>query len=121
MQGKACVFNRTISRAKSLASRYKFRWSSLGRESIGRLEENSDLIIQATTVGLNATIAGPDTDPLFFYNFTGKEAVYDLIYTPEVTPILARAKKAGCRVANGRSMLNYQAFEQFSLFTGVTY
>jgi 3-dehydroquinate dehydratase/shikimate dehydrogenase len=120
-KGKASVLNRTISRAKSLAARYGFRWSSLGRESIGLLEEYGDLIIQATTVGLNATVAGPDTDPLFFYNFNGKEAIYDLIYTPEVTPILARAKKAGCRVSNGRSMLNYQAFEQFSLFTGVTY
>ncbi|MDR3312207.1 MAG: type I 3-dehydroquinate dehydratase [Spirochaetaceae bacterium] len=121
LHGKACVFNRTAARAKKLAGLYKFRFASLGPESIRLLGEYNDLIIQATSVGLDAVQAGPGTDPLYFYLFNGKEAVYDIIYTPELTPLLARAQSAGCRISNGRSMLHYQAYEQFKLFTGETY
>ena len=47
--------------------------------------------------------------------------VYDIIYKPEETPIMLRAKAAGCKVENGYSMLKYQGYKQFSLFTGVEY
>jgi 3-dehydroquinate dehydratase/shikimate dehydrogenase len=120
LKGKACIFNRTVARAKKIALQYHFKWASLGAESNAALEAHSDLIIQTTSVGMKG-VEGPDSDPLYFYLFTGKEAVYDIIYTPEVTPLLARAKKAGCKTSNGRSMLNYQAFEQFHIFTGETY
>ena len=48
-------------------------------------------------------------DPIPDYVFSGREAVYDLVYLPEVTPLMARAKAAGCRVENGLSMLMAQA------------
>ncbi len=48
-------------------------------------------------------------DPIPDYVFSGREAVYDLVYQPEVTPLMARAKAAGCRVENGLSMLMAQA------------
>jgi hypothetical protein len=119
LRGRACIFNRTVTRAKKLASLYKFKAASLGVESAGLLEKYSDVIIQATSVGLDAE--DPGADPLSFYLFSGKDAVYDSIYTPEKTPLLQRAEKAGCKTANGRSMMNYQAYEQFKLFTGETY
>ena len=34
--------------------------------------------------------------------------VYDTIYQPPVTPLLALAAQAGCRTANGLSMLLHQ-------------
>ena len=57
-----------------------------------------DILVNATPV-----------DPIPDYKFTGREIVYDLRYVPEVTPLMARAAKAGCRVENGFSMLRAQA------------
>jgi 3-dehydroquinate dehydratase/shikimate dehydrogenase len=122
MRGKACIFNRTGTKAKLLASDYGFHWSTLGPESLLMFEQYSDIIIQTTSVGMGASLpATKDNDPLFFYNFTGLEAVYDVIYDPEKTPMLVRAEEAGCRICNGYTMLQYQAYQQFSLFTGVDY
>ena len=62
-----------------------------------------------------------ENDPLYFYDFSGKEMLFDIVYVPAVTPVMARASKAGCKVCNGYDMLRYQAYEQFRLFTGVEY
>jgi 3-dehydroquinate dehydratase/shikimate dehydrogenase len=57
-------------------------------------------------------------DPLEAYTFSGREAVMDLIYLPEVTPFLNRAAAAGCRVLNGYDMLVRQARYQYAEFMG---
>jgi len=64
-----------------------------------------DLIVNATPV-----------DPIPEYAFTGKESVYDLVYVPDETPLMARARAAGCRVENGLSMLVAQARAQRKLW-----
>jgi len=45
-------------------------------------------------------------------------AVYDVIYNPRRTRLLARAKACGCRTSNGLSMLLYQGAEAFRIWTG---
>ncbi len=116
--GKACVFNRTTDKARELATKYNFKWASLDAGNRILLESYSDVIIQTTNVGM-----APDTDhdPIDFYSFNGHEAVYDVIYHPERTRMLRRAEKAGCRVCNGYTMLQYQAYLQYRLFTGAEY
>ena len=71
------------------------------------LEPGFDLIVNATPV-----------DPIPDYVFTGRELVYDLRYEPAETPLMARARAAGCRVENGFSMLEAQARLQRKLFFG---
>jgi 3-dehydroquinate dehydratase/shikimate dehydrogenase len=112
------VFNRTTDKARELASKYGFKWATLDAGSRITLENFSDVIIQTTNVGMS-----PDTDadPVDFYSFSGHEAVYDVIYHPEKTRMLKRAEKAGCKICNGYSMLKYQAYLQYELFTGVKY
>jgi 3-dehydroquinate dehydratase/shikimate dehydrogenase len=122
LKGTACVFNRTAIKAKKIAELYGFKWAALDAESFKLLEKYSGLIIQTTSKGMGAAgVSDYDNDPLMFYDFNGKEALYDIIYTPEVTPVMARAAAAGCKVANGYSMLKYQGHEQFLLFTGENY
>lgn len=117
---KACVFNRTISKAKLIAEQYGFAYASLGPESLKILGDYSNIIIQTTTKGMSATdSSNQDNDPLWFYGFSGKEKVMDIVYTPEITPIMARAHSQGCKVQNGYKMLLYQAEKQFELFTNV--
>jgi len=62
--------------------------------------------------GFDVIVNATPVDPIPDYEFTGRELVYDLVYVPEVTPIMARAAAAGCRVENGFSMLQAQAAEQ---------
>ena len=140
LRGKACIFNRTVSKARRLAEQFGFKYAPLEPASNDMLEIYSDLIIQTTSVGMNykkeaqsenpterywmddalesKTI--PENDPIYFYKFRGHEAVYDVVYHPEKTPLLERAENAGCRTSNGHKMLEFQAVRQFELFTGRT-
>ena len=69
------------------------------------LAQGFDLIVNATPV-----------DPIPEYEFTGRELVYDLRYEPAETPLMARARAAGCKVENGFSMLQAQARLQREFF-----
>ena len=85
-------------------------------ESIEQLNiKNNDLLINATPVGLKGT------DPcLISENMLGRGLfVYDLIYNPSETKLLALAKKMGARTSNGLGMLQYQGALSFQYFTGV--
>ncbi|MBS7242207.1 type I 3-dehydroquinate dehydratase [Treponema sp.] len=120
--GKACVFNRTLGKAKALAEKYDFEYGPLSAEGGKLLRKYSDIIIQTTSKGMHCKeSSNAENDPLFFYEFSGKEILFDIIYMPEVTPVMARAKAAGCHVCNGYYMLRYQGYKQFELFTGDEY
>ena len=120
---EVCIFNRTIDKARKIANLYGFKFANFGIGAYALLEEYSNIIIQTTSIGMgwDSTIDKIGGDPLEFFTFSGKEKIYDLIYYPEKTPLLERAEKAGCKIANGRSMLKYQAYDQFRIFTGVPY
>jgi 3-dehydroquinate dehydratase/shikimate dehydrogenase len=120
--GKACVFNRTPMRAKSVADMFGFEYAMLSVDAIPLIEKYSDIVIQTTSVGMNSTEpSNSQNNPLYFYRRTGNEILFDIIYTPKVTPIMERAMAAGCKVCNGETMLKYQGYEQFKIFTGVDY
>lgn len=122
LRGKACVFNRTVEKAAELAEKYHFKYSALNADAVSLLKKYSSIIIQTTSRGMNSS--GPyneKDDPIWFYNFSGKEILFDIVYVPEVTPVMGRAAEAGCRVCNGYDMLRYQGYRQFELFTGKKY
>ncbi|MDX9898247.1 MAG: type I 3-dehydroquinate dehydratase [Spirochaetia bacterium] len=114
----ACVINRNMSKAKHLANRYGFEWSGMTERAADLMERYNDLIVQTTSVGLEG---GQQGDPIEWYEFSGKEALYETIYSPTETQVMRRAKLCGCRVSNGLGMLKAQAEAQFSLFTGINY
>jgi len=115
---KACVINRNMSKAKHLAESYGFEWSGMTERAADLMERYNDLIVQTTSVGLEGGQAG---DPIEWYEFSGREALYETIYSPTETDVMRRAKAAGCRVSNGLGMLQAQAEAQFSLFSGMDY
>lgn len=122
LKGKACIFNRTLSRAQEIANLYGFKSAKLCSENLDIIKKYNDIFIQTTSVGMNSSDpSNQDNDPLYFYDFSGKEKVFDIVYVPAVTPIMARAAKAGCKVSNGYDMLRYQGYEQFRLFTDNDY
>jgi 3-dehydroquinate dehydratase/shikimate dehydrogenase len=115
MGGKALILNRTAHRAKNVASLYNFRWGGLDNQGIDLMYKYNDIIIQTSSAGMEGY---DESDPLELYNFTGKEAVMDLIYTPAQTPFLKRAAAAGCRTLNGYDMVIRQACLQYNNFFG---
>jgi 3-dehydroquinate dehydratase / shikimate dehydrogenase len=73
-----------------------------------------DVLVNATPVGTRpATDASPLPDG---FPFDGR-LVYDLIYNPPVTRLLADATAAGCRTIGGLDMLVAQAQAQFEWWT----
>jgi len=68
------------------------------------------------TAGFDVIVNATPVDPIPEYAFTGREMVYDLVYVPAETPLMARARAAGCRVENGLSMLVAQAAGQRQLY-----
>ncbi len=115
---KVVVLGRTPDKAQALAADFGAEWAPLGPESRLIVEEHSDIIAQTTSVGMGDT---EGQDPLEWYDFTGNEIAYEIIYVPQWTAFLKRAKDAGCRVLFGEDMLVNQAFGQFRRFTGMEY
>jgi 3-dehydroquinate dehydratase/shikimate dehydrogenase len=72
-----------------------------------------DLLVNATTLG-SSVLPG---NPMAGGELTGR-LVYDLVYTPEETALLAEARRQGCDTIGGMEMLIAQAERQFELWTG---
>jgi 3-dehydroquinate dehydratase/shikimate dehydrogenase len=69
---------------------------------------------------INATPAGSLSQPVNPMEGTplDGEIVFDLVYAPVMTPLLAAAQREGCMTIGGLEMLVAQAERQFELWTG---
>lgn len=111
------IFNRTESRAAALADELGGHGYSLEKLKAEMDEGKSyDFLVQTSSVGMHGA-EGP-ANPVPFYKFTGRELVYDIIYTPPVTDLMQKAADAGAQTLGGMPMLQEQARAQFRLFTG---
>jgi shikimate dehydrogenase len=73
------------------------------------------LVINATSAGLHAGNASP----FDLRNPPRPSGVYDMIYNPPETPLLAQARELGLPHANGLSMLVHQGAKSLEIWTGV--
>ena len=116
-EGVARLFlvNRTASKAEDIATEIRARH---GRTAVtmGYPTGTIDLVLNATSLGLKNEDALP-FDPEKF-RLMQASAAYDMVYRPAVTPFLAAAKTAGCRVANGLGMLLYQGAKALEIWSG---
>jgi shikimate dehydrogenase len=107
------VLNRTETRIKSLAEMLDVETAG-GLDKIDIIAE-ADILVNATSVGM-----WPETDvslvPAELLH--GGLTVFDTVYNPKDTRLLAEARDKGCAVVYGYKMLLYQAAVQFELFTG---
>ncbi|MFA6363751.1 shikimate dehydrogenase [Methanoregula sp.] len=105
------VLNRTQQKAQALAERFGCRWKAW--DAFDGI--NPDLVVNATSIGMQ-----PDTkSPLRDDQLKKEMTVFDLVYTPPVTPLVAAAQKAGCATISGTGVFIHQAREQFRLFFGI--
>jgi shikimate dehydrogenase len=111
LEMKVTILNRTPERAQELAARLGCDWAEW--DAFDRIRP--DLVVNATPLGML-----PDTrSPLQEEQLIKEMTVFDLVYTPPVTPLIEMAKKKGCRTITGMEMFVQQAREQFYLFFGI--
>ncbi|MDW8309365.1 MAG: shikimate dehydrogenase [Verrucomicrobiales bacterium] len=104
-----------VSKAEAVATEICKR-SPQTRVTVGFPDGPVDLLVQATPLGLKPGDPFPLDESKFPLRRAG--AVYDMIYRPAETPLLAAAKAAGCRTANGIGMLLYQGVRALEIWTG---
>jgi shikimate dehydrogenase len=111
------LINRTRSRAEKIAREIKKRFPSVN-VSTSYPKTKIDLVLNATSLGLKPGDVSPLNEKQF--SLRQARAVYDMIYRPAETRLLAAAKRAGCRTANGLGMLLHQGARAFKIWTGKT-
>ena len=77
--------------------------------------------LPASAVVINATSAGlkpSDPPPIDLAALPTPRAVYDMIYNPAETPLLAAARARGLPAANGLSMLVHQGARALEIWSG---
>lgn len=89
-------------------------WASA---DLHRAASAADIIVNSTAVGM-AKGPAPDESPLPPDVFHGGHIVFDLVYTPSLTPLLRNAQQAGARTLDGLPMLVYQGAAAFERWTG---
>lgn len=89
---------------------------ALNDDSLKGVMEHADVIINCTPIGMhpkeNASLVPPEL-------FRPGQVVFDIVYTPLETRLLADARSRGLKVISGVEMFINQAVLQFRHFTGV--
>jgi shikimate dehydrogenase len=117
---RVTIGNRTISFATELATSL----AGIGTGSVSAVTldgadfsaalRSADLAVNATTVGMIEPGSTIEVERL-----PAHATVFDLVYAPPETPLLAAARARGLRAANGSEMLIAQAAIAFERWTGV--
>ncbi len=108
-----------FSKVKRLVTSLKKEYPGCGIAGIKSVEiekvaRSIDLLVNATPVGMKED--DPEVVDLSLFN--RNLLVYDLIYSPPVTPLLRRAKRLKMSCANGLGMLLRQGALAFKHWTG---
>ncbi|PHS28093.1 MAG: shikimate dehydrogenase [Robiginitomaculum sp.] len=106
--------NRTNEKAAKLEKRYENKVQALLWQERHDALPHADLIINASAGGMT----GKSPLSLSLEGLNKGALVYDLIYTPLQTPLLAEAKVRGHDGLNGLDMLIAQARPSFEAFFG---
>jgi shikimate dehydrogenase len=97
------VVNRTLARAQELAQRFGAR--AYGWNDLAKLLPRADVLVNCTSLGMTGKEAlQVDLGPL-----SRSAVVYDIVYVPLETALLAQARQRGHRTVDGLGMLLQQA------------
>ena len=105
------LHNRSEERGRALAAQLDCPFLAAG-ELRG---QRADILINATSVGMEPDTESIPIDPDFLSNF---RVVMDIVYAPSETRLLREAAERGCLTVPGSAMLLYQAAAQWRLWLG---
>jgi len=105
--GKVILSNRTKKNTENI----KKNFSNLEIIDWGNVPE-FNMIINATSLGLNKD----DEIKLNYKDLGSNKFFYDVIYNPQQTKFLLKAKQFGNQTENGKMMFIYQAHQAFTIW-----
>ena len=114
------VYNRTVRRGERLAAEFGDAYSgSVSAEGLDALADlSAEIVINCTPLGMHPKVEGcPLSDDA---KLSADTVVFDTIYNPIQTRLLARATAAGCKTVTGLTMFVNQAVSQYEFWTGRT-
>lgn len=109
------IVNRTPERAELLMRHFGLKPSVLDLNEFSRAFPQAALLVNATSLGMKGA-------PPLPFNLDGLPQdciVYDLVYAPVETALLAAARRRGHACVDGLGMLIHQAVPAFEAFFGV--
>ncbi|MEM2960942.1 MAG: shikimate dehydrogenase [Candidatus Bathyarchaeia archaeon] len=118
------ILNRTVEKSErlvndiieALGAGVNVRADRLDDEALERELKDSDILINATSLGMKPNDAKtPVKLELLHSNLT----VFDIVYEPLETRLLREARSVGAKTVDGLSMLIHQGAASFEIWTGV--
>lgn len=107
--------NRTRARAEALAEEFGAKVRVVAWEERSAMLGDVNLLLNTTSLGM----AGQPSLDIALDDLPASAVVYDIVYTPLETPLLADAREKGCDVVDGLGMLLHQAKPGFAAWFGV--
>jgi shikimate dehydrogenase len=118
------VFNRNADRAVGMVQALRaggfeseIRIEPLAPAALARVLPEIDLIVNTTPIGMKNG-PQPDSSPVPADLLPAGALVYDLVYNPAITPLIADATARGLQTLSGIAMLVYQGAYAFEMWTG---
>ncbi len=118
------ILNRTLGKAEELVKELRTTQAVSSSVKAGELNHrnaqqelrDADILINATSIGMRPREGLTPVDPSLLRSDL---AVFDLVYDPLETRLLAEAKKKGATTIDGLTMLVFQGAVSFETWTGV--
>jgi len=112
------IANRSVSRAESLLERFSAQGTTIRAKDLSVLSSQNlshfDLVINSSSVGMHGScFEGFAADSM-----KDGACLYDMVYVPSRTPLIAEAERCGVRCANGLGMLAGQGEAAFRWWFG---
>ncbi len=107
---EVCILNRTPETAQKLARQAGAK--TIKKEALAKTP--FDVIVNATPVGM----AGNKAPQILEAKDLNAKLVFDLVYNPIETPLIAAARSKGIAVVAGVEMFVQQGARQFEIWTG---
>jgi len=113
------IFDIDKEKVKNVVAMVKSLFPEFAISGVNSIDElgirTKDLLVNCTPVGMKETDLCLVKEEMLHKDLF----VYDLIYNPAKTKLLAQAEKKWAKISNGLGMLLYQGVLAFTYFTGV--
>jgi len=112
---RVVVVNRTLARAEAFVVEFGDRVTATTLNELTGWLPDADLLVNTTSLGMS----GQPPLEIDLSPMQDGAAVYDIVYVPLETRLLAAARGRGLRTIDGLGMLLHQAVPAFERFFGV--
>jgi len=105
------IYNRTVSKAESLAKEFGCKFASVDELA----QTKATILVNCTSLGMHPNV---ETSPVPNGVLHKDMIVFDTVYNPLETKLLKDAKAAGATTVNGAEMFIRQAMAQYKIYVG---